>query len=75
MNEVYILEHVYESDEIDEIKFIGVFRLESSAKLAVEFLRDKPGFKDHSIDCFQISEVKLDKYEWKEGFISWEDGS
>lgn len=72
MSKVYILEHIYEADDIEEIKFIGVFSLKTKAESAIEFLSEKQGFRDHALDCFQISEAKLDEYEWKEGFISWE---
>ena len=75
MSKVYILEHIYEADDIEEIKFIGVFSLKTKAESAIEFLSKKPGFIDHPLDCFQISEEKLDEYEWKEGFISWEEGN
>lgn len=75
MSKVYILEHIYEADEIEEIKFIGVFSLKTEAESAIEFLSEKQGFIDHPLDCFKISEAKLDEYEWKEGFISWEEGN
>ena len=71
MEKVFILEHVYEKDDIEEIKFIGVFSTIEKAEAAVEFLRCKPGFKDHPLVCFQIEHSRLDFYEWKEGFSNW----
>ena len=70
---VYILEHVYEKDETEEIKFIGVFSTSSKAKEVIKSLKEMPGFNKHPIKCFQISAAKIDEYEWKEGFISWDE--
>ncbi|MEA9412262.1 hypothetical protein [Flavobacterium sp. PL02] len=65
---IYILEHVYTEDEIDEIKFIGVFSSKANVQLVILELKDKPGFKLHPVECFIISEDVLDNYGWKEGF-------
>lgn len=73
METVFIVEHVYESGTDEEVKFIGVFDSPTKASAAIEDLRYKAGFSDHSIECFVVSECQLNKYEWKEGFISWND--
>lgn len=73
MDDVFAVEHIYEKDEIEEIKFIGIFSSIERAKDAIKFLYDKPGFRDHPFECFKIDKVKVDAYEWKDGFISWEE--
>ncbi|WP_445712322.1 DUF7336 domain-containing protein [Flavobacterium sp.] len=67
MKEVYILEHCYEINEVDEIKFIGVYSNEQEAKNAVEILKLQPGFKDRPND-FQINSVKINRTGWTEGY-------
>lgn len=73
MDKVFILEHVYEKDDIEEIKFIGVFSTIEKTEAAVEFLRYKPGFQDHPLGCFKIELSTLDFFEWKEGFCNWDE--
>ncbi len=75
MRIVYILEHVYKVLEEEEIRFIGVFSTNENAKQAINDLKNMPGFKKYPLECFQIHECKLDHYEWKEGFINWEEAS
>lgn len=71
--EIYYVEHVYEKDNQEEIKFIGVFSSRKKAQDAINNLILKPGFRDFPIDCFQISEGKLNRSGWEEGFTSWKD--
>ncbi len=71
--EIYYVEHVYEKDNEEEIKFIGVFSSRKNAQNAIDKLFLKPGFRDFPIECFQISEGKLNRYGWEEGFTSWKD--
>lgn len=73
MEKVYILEHIYEENEIEEIKFIGVFSSSEKAQSVINELSSFPGFNKYPIECFQISEEKIDHYEWKDGFISWDE--
>ncbi len=73
MDSVFIVEHIYEKNEEEEIKFIGIFSSVELAKEAARFLFDKPGFRDHPFECFKIDKIKLDTFEWKEGFTSWEE--
>lgn len=69
MKTVWAVWHVYEKKSgDDEIKFIGVFSSEERAKEAVAPLRDKPGFRDHPADCFEIHEQVMDRVGWPEGF-------
>lgn len=73
MKKVYILEHVYEVNEIEEIKFIGVFSSIENAKNAINELKNMQGFISLPIECFKIEGCLLDRFEWKEGFIKWEE--
>lgn len=73
--DIYILEHVYEVDEVDEIKFIGAFSTFDNANSAIENLKKLPGFQNYPVDCFQISKITVDDYGWKEGFVKWEDAN
>ena len=73
MGKVYLLQHVYEVDKIDEVKLIGIFSTEEKSQKIIEELIKKNGFKDLSIDCFVISEIEIDKHSWQDGFINWTD--
>ena len=73
MKNVFVLEHIYEQEEQDEIKFIGIFSSLERAQDVIEELRFKNGFKNFPVDCFKISESIIDNYEWKDGFIPWEE--
>ena len=73
MKDIYILEHIIEQEDSEEIKFIGVFSSIIEAKTAISFLKNKKGFVDYPIDYFQISKETINNYGWKEGFIKWED--
>ncbi|MFB9077051.1 hypothetical protein ACFFLS_03585 [Flavobacterium procerum] len=75
MEEVYILEHVYEFENTEEIKFIGVFTTRENALNVIKELKDLPGFNRFDENCFQISQCRLNHYEWKSGFISWEEAN
>jgi hypothetical protein len=73
MEKIYLLNHVYEQDEIEEIKFIGAFSSFEKASAVVEELKNMPGYNKHPIECFEIMDWIIDEYTWKEGFISWEE--
>ena len=75
MESVYILEHIYEIEEIEEVKFIGVFSTYEKAKCVVQKLKDLPGFNKFNEKCFLINKCKLDHYEWTSGFINWEEAN
>jgi hypothetical protein len=69
LNEVVVVCHVYEDDdEIEQIKFIGVYSTEAKAKSAVELLLNQPGFQDYP-DGFGIEVCQLDRTGWTEGFV------
>lgn len=73
MEFVYKVDHVYEVDDIEEVKFIGVFSSIEKAREAVNELILQPGFKDHPTDAFQINKIKIDRIGWVEGFCSWKE--
>ncbi|MCL9807662.1 hypothetical protein NAT51_19220 [Flavobacterium amniphilum] len=73
MEKVFILEHIYDYLGTEEIKFIGIFSSIVKAEEAILFLKDLPGFNKYAADCFKISENKLDDFEWKTGFVGWDD--
>lgn len=70
---IFFVEHVYEENDDDEIKFIGVFSSRERAQDAVNKLVLKPGFKNFPSDCFKISEGELDRIGWVDGFTRWNE--
>ncbi len=70
---VYLLQHSYEVDGIDEIKLIGIFSTEGNARRVVDHLKIQKGFDKFPETCFHIDKVLLDDYKWQGGFISWEE--
>lgn len=70
MEYVYVLQHSYELEDEEEVKFVGVFSTEPEAQNAIDFLRTKEGFKDYPVDCFIIDKYKINEIHWTEGFIT-----
>jgi hypothetical protein len=66
--------------DVENIKFIGVYRSADLAQAAVDRLKMQPGFCDSPrvvdpmIDSdergFYIDEYELDKDHWTEGFVT-----
>lgn len=73
MKKVFILQHVYEKDDREEVKFIWVFSTQANADKAIEALESMPGFGNLPVECFQMSEAIIDHYERKEWFITWDE--
>jgi hypothetical protein len=69
MKSVFILEHYYEINEIDETKFIGVYETKELAEEAILRLKTQPGFRDRPND-FHIAETELNKDNWIEGYAT-----
>ena len=60
-----------DTDETDEIDiFLGVFSSAKLAREAIDFLCKHPDFKYFQKKNFIWEKVKLDRYWWKEGFIT-----
>ena len=72
MVSVFLLQHSYEIDEIDETKVIGIYTSREKAEIAVEKYKNLPGFNDYP-NSFIIDHYELDKGHWEEGFIKWEN--
>ena len=65
---LYKLEHLHILyDDVEDIKFIGVYSSTEKAERAVAELRTQPGFREG----FYISEVEVDETNWKEGFTTY----
>ncbi len=73
MKTVFLLEHSYEVDEIDNTKTIGIYSSKEKAKETIKRYIQLPGFKDYPTECFTIDEYKLDEDNWKEGFFKWDE--
>ena len=86
---LYIVEHLHILyDNVEDIKFLGVFSTKEKAEKAIQMLSKQPGFKDFPkiiddndidndiIEGFYIMKVVVDEIaEWKEGFntIKWNE--
>ncbi len=53
----------------EEIKLIGVFSSEAKAQETIERLKDKEGFRDYPLSCFEIAKTKIDQTSWADGFF------
>ena len=67
LHSVFVLQHEYESDGFDHIKFIGVYSSFHNADSAVRQLSREQGFCN-CIEGFNITEYQIDKTHWLEGF-------
>ncbi|MFB9077057.1 hypothetical protein ACFFLS_03555 [Flavobacterium procerum] len=75
MEEVYILQHSYDIGDFEETKIIGIYSTIAKAEETIEKFKNKKGFNNHPIECFSIDKYKLDKDNWIDGFISWEEAN
>lgn len=69
MNTVWLLwfEQEHRGEEDTEL-LIGVYRTEEAAKVAIDRLKDQPGFRNHP-QGFYVYERILDMDSWTEGFV------
>ncbi|OCG38507.1 MULTISPECIES: DUF7336 domain-containing protein [unclassified Gilliamella] len=68
MQKVYFLYHIrYEDTDDEDVKLIGIYSSYKQAELAIERLKNKPGFIDFP-DDFQIFDSVLNRDGWCEGF-------
>ena len=86
---LYIVEHLHILyDDVEDIKFLGVFSTKEKAEKAIQMLSKQPGFKgfpkiiddndieNDVIEGFYIIKVVVDEIaEWKEGFttVKWKE--
>ncbi len=72
--DVFLLWHTHDlTDDCgthEEVKLIGVFSSEEKASEAMEQLKDKEGFRDFPISCFEIAKMKIDRTSWVDGFFA-----
>ncbi|SDT87561.1 homoserine kinase type II [Verrucomicrobium sp. GAS474] len=66
-NKVFVVQHLRESSEDEDVKFIGVYSSEEQARKAIESLKNFPGFIDYQ-DGFYVDKYEIDKTHWVEGF-------
>jgi hypothetical protein len=67
---VFVVQHVRElPDEVEEVKFIGVYSTPGAARDAIRELLVQPGFATFP-DGFCVSRYVIDETHWREGFIA-----
>ena len=77
--DVFMLWHIYEQKDDfgaqDEEKLIGVFSSEANAQEAIKRLKDKEGFRDLPLSCFEIHKTTVDQVGWEYGFatVHWKE--
>ncbi len=70
MLSVFVLQHVHSSeDDVEDVKFIGVYSSREKAQAAVARLGRAPGFSD-APDGFHIDEYRIDQDQWVEGYVT-----
>lgn len=68
MDTIYLLEHVRADEDDEDVKTIGVYREEATARAAIDRLGKQPGFRDYP-DGWIINSMRLDHDHWAEGFV------
>jgi len=71
MSAVFLVSHTHalRLDDEGDVKILGVFSTEASAKLAIRRAKTRPGFRDHP-KGFSVDRYELDRDEWSEGFLT-----
>jgi hypothetical protein len=70
MEPVFLLWHLHEfPDQEDDEKLIGVYRTETDAQVAIQRVKDKPGFRD-APDAFVIDKYELKPDNWADGYVT-----
>ena len=67
LRNVYLVWH---TDSYGDEKLIGVYATRSDASLAIERMKDKPGFSLGG--AFEIAEYELNRDHWIDGFVQHE---
>lgn len=67
INKVYLVQHVHQIEDKEDVKIIGIFISLREAEAAINRLKKAPGFAISS-DGFYIDEYALNKVFWSEGF-------
>jgi hypothetical protein len=58
----------YEDTDDEDVKIVGIYSSPKQAKLALERVKNKPGFIDYP-DDFKIFASVLNRDGWCEGFV------
>jgi len=61
-------ELIWDEEDGDDLKFLGVFSTEAKAQRAIAYAQTQPGFRDEP-DCFVVAEYTVDESHWNEGFV------
>lgn len=69
MNTVFLVQHLYDLENNEEVKFVGVYSSLEKAQQAIERLRLLPGFMEKP-EGFNIDEYTLNQDHWTEGFVT-----
>jgi hypothetical protein len=70
MTSVFVLQHVHTlEDNVEDVKFIGVYSSREKAEAAVARMGRLPGFVD-APDGFHIDEYRVDQDHWAEGYVT-----
>lgn len=67
--EVFILQHVHELEDDEDVKMIGVYSTCETAEQAIQRMLIQPGFSG-APDGFHISRYRLDDDHWTEGYVT-----
>lgn len=67
--EVFILHHVHEMDDEEDVKLIGIYSTHANAEAAIMRLAQKPGFID-TPEGFEITAYTLDNDQWTDGYVT-----
>lgn len=74
LTDVFLLWHTHNlTDDFgthEEVKLIGVFSSEAKASEAIELVKDKDGFREYPLSCFEIVKMKIDQLSWVDGFFT-----
>lgn len=69
MDHVFLLQHSYEYEGVEETKIIGIYRTEAEAREVIEHYRKLEGFKRYP-DDFCLDKYPLGKNMWPSGFCN-----
>ena len=70
MGSVFVLQHVHSrDDDVEDVKFIGVYSSREKADAAVARLSRLPGFSE-ATDGFHVDEYRVDQDQWAEGYVA-----
>lgn len=67
MRTVFLVQHVHNIDNNEEVKTIGIYSDEKQAELAIKRLHQQPGFREVP-QGFTVDRYVLDQDYWAEGF-------